>query len=800
MAQTSDESTDRLWYDAPARDWNAALPVGNGHLGAMVFGRPGRERLQLNEDTLWSGGPYRNDNPAAGPEALAEVRRLVDAGEYRAAQDRADATLLGVPLRNASYGSLGDLFVRLDQPGRTPDEPASDYRRELDLGTAVAGTRWGSDGRRTTAETFVSAPDQLLVHRITADQPFGLRLGYRGARAVPGVDPMGDTAATGPAAAPVWDPAEDLPPLAAGVRVRADGADRVLVTGPGADHVVDDHTVPGALSWAIGVRVVTDGVVTTRDPDEERATDEGVSPLEVADATWVALLVAAATSHVGYDDVSGDPVAVVRTRTAAPGEVLDPAGLDRLRERHVADHRGYYDRFAVDLGPAPDRPTDERVRNGEDGADPALHALYLQYARYLLIASSRPGSQPANLQGIWNEGLTPPWGSKWTININTEMNYWPADAAGLGDLVAPLLALVEDLAVTGAPTARAMYGARGWVAHHNTDLWRATAPVDGAPWGLWPTGGAWLCTTLWQHWRYRRDPDELARLYPVLRGASEFFLDTLVEDPGGRGLITSPSVSPENQHPYGSSVAAGPAMDRQLVVDLLTATAEAAALLDRDHELAALLRATAARIVPDRIGAQGQLQEWLEDWDADAPEQHHRHVSHLYAVYPGGRISTETTPELAAAARVSLDQRGDYATGWGTAWRACLWARLGDGERAHRVLCGLVGPQRTYPNLFDAHPPFQIDGNFGGAAAMLELLARADERTLWLFPALPSGWPTGSVRGLCAVGGLEVDLRWRDGALTGAEVRGTPGRPLAVRTPTGRHEVELDADGRWVLG
>jgi alpha-L-fucosidase 2 len=425
-----------------------------------------------------------------------------------------------------------------------------------------------------------------------------------------------------------------------------------------------------------------------------------------------------------------------------------------------------------------------------------LAALYLQYGRYLLISSSRPGTQPANLQGIWNEGTNPPWGSKYTININTEMNYWPAEAANLAPCVEPLVTMVEELAVTGAVFARESYGARGWVAHHNTDLWRAAVPIDGPNWGMWPCGGAWLCKTLWDHYEYNPDDAYLARIYPVLKGAALFFVDVLVEDPKGRGLVTSPSLSPENTHHPDVAVCAGPAMDRQIVRDLFAWTLAAhAKLRDPDEDFRKTVEDKRAHLAPDRIGAQGQLQEWLEDWDGQAPEQHHRHVSHLYAVYPSEQINVRDTPDLIAAAKVSLNTRGDMSTGWATAWRLALWARMGDGEHAYGILRGLLAPERTYPNMFDAHPPFQIDGNFGGAAGILEMLVQSWGGEIRILPALPRAWQQGSVHGVRARGGIEVDLDWAGGRATRLLLRGKPGQSVKVRIGERLANVKLDALG-----
>ena len=765
-----------LWYRQPASIWEEALPLGNGRLGAMVFGGVAQERLQLNEDTLWSGAPYTPDNPAA-LAALPQVRQLIADGQYQQATELASAKMMAKPLLQMAYGSLGDLLLTFDG---APQRPAR-YERRLDLETAIATTAYSSPSGSFLREAFASAPDQVIVLRLEARTArAGFELRYRGPRQVETTpDYTGSATRLVTAQVVDWLKVEAAGPARQDTTLAADGDNAILITGrnePGPD-------VAAGLTYALRIKVVTDGQV-----------DTGGGVLKVRNASTVTLLIAAATSYVNYHDVSGDPVAAVRRQS----EQAARKSYASLRRAHVRDYQALFKTVALDLGrtDAASQPTDVRIAS-EAANDPALAALYFQYGRYLMISSSRPGTQPANLQGIWNEGTNPPWGSKYTLNINAQMNYWPADPAGLGACVEPLLRMVEELSETGARTARTMYRARGWVAHHNTDLWRAAAPVDGPMWGVWPCGGAWLCNSLWDHYDYSGDVAVLRRLYPLLRGASEFFLDTLVEDAQGRGLVTSPSLSPENHHPLGTSICSGPAMDRQIIRDLFDHTMAAGALLGQDGALLRQIAQTRARIAPDRVGKSGQLQEWLEDWDGAAPDQQHRHVSHLYALYPSSQINVRDTPGLAAASKVSLLRRGDMATGWGTAWRLCLWARLGDGERAHSVLKALTGPQRTYPNMFDAHPPFQIDGNFGGAAGIMEMLAQSWGGELILLPALPSAWPAGRIRGLRARGGLSLDMTWRGGKVVALVVTGRPGKGIRLRRGGKLEEITLDARGEY---
>ncbi len=731
-----------LWYRQPAREWVEALPVGNGRLGAMVFGGVALERLQLNEDTFFAGGPYDPNSPEA-LAALPEVRRLIFARRFAEAEALANARLMGRPVKQMPYQPVGDVllsFHRLETP--------SEYQRELDLDAAIARTRFCVDGVEYLREVIASPVDQVIAIRLAADQPGRITF---------------DVSMQTPQSASVMIEEETL-----------------VLRGVGPAQ----WDVAGALRFEARVAVLA---------SSGSRVANGAS-IRVVDANEAVLLIAAATSYRRYDDISGDPAAIARGQLAA----ASAKSFASLVQAHTAEHRRLFRRVSIDLGvtPAAEQPTDERVRKSLQTEDPALAALYYQYGRYLLICSSRAGTQPANLQGIWNDKTEPPWESKWTLNINTQMNYWPAESTRLSECVQPLVSMVRDLASTGARTAKVMYGARGWVVHNNTDVWRAAAPIDGAKWSLWPTGGAWLCKHLWDHYDYGRDRSYLAEIYPLLRGAAEFFLDALVESPDGSALLTCPSLSPENVHPHGASICAGPAMDSQILRDLFSNCIEAAEILGIDTELRAQLARVRQRLPADRIGAEGPLQEWLEDWDMQAPEIHHRHVSHLYALYPSSQINPIDTPELARAARRSLEIRGDEATGWGIGWRLNLWARLGDGERAHRILELLLGPERTYPNLFDAHPPFQIDGNFGGTSGITEMLMQSWGGAIHLLPALPRAWPAGSVSGLRARGACTIDIEWRNGQLVEASLRSDRGGTYRLRYGLHTLEIALPASAR----
>jgi alpha-L-fucosidase 2 len=719
----------------------------------MVFGATAAERIQLNEETFWAGGPYDPTNPG-GAAALHEIQRLLFAGDVEKAHDLFGRTMMGIPYEQMKYQPLGDLWLFF--PGH---EEVSDYRRELNIDEAIVRVSYRVGAVRYTREVFSSAVDQAIVVRIVADQPGALTFSaeLHGAR---------NQAHSNYGTGYFWW--EGVPP------------DGLRIYGKSDDYL----GVEGKLRYEARLMAKSDGGEIEVD----------YKTLHVRGATSATFVIAAATNFVDYRDVSADQVA----RVDKVLRNISARSFDQLKSDHIAEHRGWFRRVSVSLGGESliDIPTDERIARFADHSDPGLAALYYQFGRYLLIASSRPGTEAANLQGIWNDMANPWWDSKYTVNINLPMNYWPAESGNLSELTGPLTRLIREVSEAGASVAKEHWGAPGWVLHQNTDIWRATAPMDGPSWGAWPVGGAWLTTHLWEHYLFTADEEYLRDVYPVMKGAVMFISDILVEHPDSGWLVTAPSNSPENfparpgngrffdevtgAYLKARTMAIGPTMDMEITREVFENFSRAATLLRKDAELVERITKQRERLAPLQIGKHGQLQEWIVDWDEIEPE--HRHISHLWGLYPGSQISPEDTPGLAKAAAVSIRRRGTGGCGWSYSHKMGLWARLYEAEPALAEFRALL-TESSLPNMFSlCGVALQVDGNFGATASITEMLLQSHKGGLRFLPALPLEWATGSVNGLKARGGFEVDIDWSDGSLTSAEIRSELGNRCVINT------------------
>jgi len=745
-----------LWFATPAQKWEDALPVGNGRLGAMVFGKNKEERIQLNEETCWSGGPY-STVVKGGYKVLPQIQKMVFEEKYLDAHNLFGRNLMGYPVEQQKYQALANLHLFF-----TKQDSVTDYKRWLDLETGISGVSYISGGVHYKREVFASAPDQVIVVRITADKPGSISFtaNLRGERNQTHSNYATDY-----------------------FRMDAYGNDGLVLTGKSADYM----GVEGKLRYEARIKAVTEGgTIKTNGVD-----------LIVENADAVTLYFAAATNFVNYKDVSANQ----HQRVDDYFKGIENKNYTGILIAAIADHKKYFSRVALQLTNTPNSflPTNERVKKIQSEPDPSMAALSYQFGRYLMIGSSRPGTQPANLQGIWNDNMNPPWDSKYTTNINTEMNYWPVESGNLSECVLPLVQMIKELTDQGAQVAKEHYGARGWVFHQNTDIWRVAAPMDGPTWGTFTVGGAWLCTHLWEHYQYTMDSDFLKEAFPLMEGSVQFFIDFLVPHPNGKWLVTNPSTSPENfpdgggNKPYfdevtagyreGTTICAGSSIDMQILYDLFGYYIEASKILGKDDAFTQQVKAAREKLVPPQIGKDGSLQEWADDWKS--LEKNHRHFSHMYGLYPGKILYEKRTPALIEAYKKVLEERGDASTGFSRAWKMALWARLGDGNRANKIYKGYLKDQSCTSLFALCGRALQVDGNFGVTAAVTEMLMQSHDGYINLLPALPVEWGEGAFKGLCARGGFELDFSWKNNKIAQIKILSKAGTVCRIAVQHG---------------